>query len=64
MKYTAQLDIDTADAFDGLVRCARRSLGQHVEKIELLRAWILLTADHASLREQVFDEVKAQSRKG
>jgi hypothetical protein len=56
-KYTALLDLDTADAFDGLARAARRHTGKTVGKAEIMRALILLAADDATLRQQVLDQL-------
>lgn len=52
-KYTAILDDDTLDAFEHVTRVARRRLGRHVDKIEVLSALLLLAADDVSLRDQV-----------
>lgn len=57
-KYTALLDLDTADAFDGLARAARRHTGKTIGKAEILRALILLAADDASLRDQLMAELR------
>jgi hypothetical protein len=56
-KYTALLDAETAAAFDELALTARRRTGKKVDKSAILRVLILLTADDASLRDQVFDEL-------
>lgn len=55
-KYTALLDPDAAASFDELALFARRATGTRVDKSALLRAMIRLTADDASLREQVITE--------
>lgn len=57
IKYTAVLDHDTADAFDSLTRVARRRLGRHVSKLELLSSLLLLAADDPSLRDQLIDSL-------
>lgn len=56
-KYTAVLDDDTLDAFEHLTRIARRRLGRHVDKIEVLSAVLLLAADDVSLRDQVVSAI-------
>src|SRR5215218_138632 len=45
IKYTALLDLDTADAFDELAKVARRRTGKTVGKAEIMRALIMLAAD-------------------
>lgn len=55
VKYTAVLDDDTTDAFESLTRIARRKLGRHVDKVEVLRALVLLAADDTSLRDQMIN---------
>jgi len=62
-KYTAVLDDDTAAAFDELALRGRRALGRRVEKIELLSTLIMLAADDASLRDQVFALVEERRRR-
>lgn len=57
VKYTAMLDHDTVDAFDSLTRVARRRLGRHVSKLELLSSLLLLAADDPSLRDQLIDSL-------
>lgn len=57
IKYTAVLDHDTVDAFDALTRTARRRLGRHVSKLELLSSLLLLAADDPSLRDQLIDSL-------
>lgn len=57
-KYTALLDLDTAEAFDGLAVAARRHTGKTVGKAEIMRALILLAADDAALRAQVLDQLR------
>lgn len=57
VKYTAVLDHDTVDAFDALTRTARRRLGRHVSKLELLSSLLLLAADDPSLRDQLIDSL-------
>lgn len=59
-KYTAVLDDDTRDAFEHLARVARRRLGRHVDRIEVLSALVLLAADDASLRDQVVTMIGKQ----
>lgn len=61
-KYTALLDDATGVAFDELALVARRKLGRKVDKSELVRVLILLTADDASLRDQVIDQLAAATR--
>lgn len=56
-KYTATLDDDTVDAFEQLTRVARRRLGRHVDKIEVLRTLLLLAADDSSLRDRLVDYI-------
>lgn len=56
-KYTALLDGETAAAFDELALMARRKLGRKVDKSKLLRALILMAADDAAVRDQMFDVV-------
>ena len=41
IKYTALLDLDTADAFDELAKVARRRTGKTVGKAEIMRALIM-----------------------
>jgi hypothetical protein len=60
-KYTAVLDDDTRDAFEHLARVARRRLGRHVDRIEVLSALVLLAADDASLRDQVVTMIGKQA---
>jgi hypothetical protein len=57
-KFTANLDPKTAAAFDELALVARRKLERRVEKIEVLKALIMLAADDASLRDQEIAEVR------
>lgn len=57
VKYSLQLDEDTSEVFDDLVKKARRRLGRHVDKAMIVRAVLGLMADDASLRDQVIDEV-------
>jgi hypothetical protein len=57
IKYTALLDLDTADAFDELAKVAQRRTGKTVGKAEIMRALIMLAADDASLREQLMAEL-------
>ena len=55
IKFTASLELDTADSFDLLARAARRKLGRQVAKLDVLTALISLAADDASLRDQMID---------
>lgn len=57
-KYTALLDPTTAAAFDELALAARRALGRKVDKSQLMRALIMLTADDASLRDQMIEQLR------
>ncbi|WP_139320314.1 hypothetical protein [Pseudonocardia sp. Ae505_Ps2] len=61
-KYTAMLDDDVVDAFEQVTRIARRRLGRHVDKIEVLSALLLLAADDANLRDQVVGTIGARPR--
>ncbi len=58
IKYTALLDLDTADAFDELAKVARRRTGKTVGKAEVMRVLIMLAADDASVREQLMAELE------
>jgi hypothetical protein len=58
VKYTAVLDDDTTDAFETLTRVARRRLGRHVDKIEVMRALLLLAADDTSVRDQMIENLR------
>lgn len=56
-RYTMNLDRDGYRVFDELMIAARRQLGGRVDKAEIIRAFLLLAADDASLREQVIREI-------
>jgi len=62
VKYTAVLDDDTTDAFETLTRVARRRLGRHVDKIEVMRALLLLAADDTSVRDQMIENLRTPAR--
>ncbi len=61
-KFTANLDADTAAEFDGLALAARRKLGRRVDKLDLLKAFVRLAADDASLRDQIISEIEQSGR--
>ena len=63
-KYTANLSETVALAFDELAIAARRAKGRPVDKSELLAAFVMLVADDAALREQVFGLLPEQGRRG
>ncbi len=60
IKYTALLDDDTVDAFEQLTRAARRRLQRNVDKVEVMKALIMLAADDVSLRDQMIEEVSGR----
>ncbi len=62
-KFTANLDADTAAEFDGLALAGRRKLGRKVDKSDVLRAFIRLAADDASLRDQIISEIEKGARR-
>jgi hypothetical protein len=57
IKYTALLDLDTADAFAELAKVARRCTGKTVGKAEIMRVLIMIAAEDAPLREQLMAEL-------
>ncbi|QJY51202.1 hypothetical protein [Pseudonocardia broussonetiae] len=57
-KFTANLDPQLALAFDELAMAARRRLERRVDKLDVLKALIMLAADDASLRDQVINEIE------
>jgi hypothetical protein len=61
VKYTVNLDYETAGYFDELASVARRKLYRQVDKSDILKVLIRLAADDASLRDQVISEVAKQS---
>lgn len=57
-KYTAKLPLETADTFDQVTLRLRRRLERHVDKLDILSAWISMTADDPTLLEQVAEELE------
>lgn len=59
-KYTLLLDPDPAADFDELATRLRRHLGRKVDKSEIIRSWIALTADDPALLHDLAQEIQAR----
>ncbi|MGD9631608.1 MAG: hypothetical protein AB7H53_19240 [Hyphomicrobium sp.] len=59
IKYSQNFDEATHENLELIVRLCRRKLRRHVTKSQVLEALINRTADDASLRDQIIDDLRA-----
>jgi hypothetical protein len=62
-RFTARFSIAAGIALDELRVAGRRRLGGRIDKVRVLEALIMMAADDATIRDELFDELAGTRRK-